>query len=89
MDIFKFFKQDLVLFSIENFAKITGNKKLLKDGAMLKDVYKQYDDAYDTYKFFIEEHWKYVNNKIYSVIDKLSDEEKIEFECDCKDIDWF
>jgi hypothetical protein len=40
MDIFKFFKQDLVLFSIENFAKITGNKKLLKDGAMLKDVYK-------------------------------------------------
>jgi len=32
--------------------------------------------------------WTYVNNRIYGVINKLSDEEKLEFPADCKGFNW-
>ena len=43
---------------------------------------------YDIFKFFIDGDWTYVNNRIYSVLNRLSDEEKVEFNCDVQDIEW-
>lgn len=44
---------------------------------------------YDIFDFFMNGDWIYCNNRIYSVINRLSDEEKVEFGCDVTDIKWF
>lgn len=37
---------------------------------------------HDIFLFFIQGDWTYSNNKIFSVINRLSDVEKKEFNCD-------
>jgi hypothetical protein len=44
---------------------------------------------YDIFEFFINGDWTYVNNRIYSVINCMSDEEKDEFNCDVLKINWY
>lgn len=44
---------------------------------------------YDIFEFFINGDWTYVNNRIYSVINCMSDEEKDEFNCDVLKIHWY
>lgn len=55
----------------------------------MRKIQNKLDDMYDIFDFFIRGEWIYVNNRIYSVISRLSDEEKEEFNCDVLKIHWF
>jgi hypothetical protein len=50
-----------------------------------KDIRKfqgKFRAAKNILNFFIHGKWIYKNDKIYDIINRLSDEEKLEFECD-------
>lgn len=55
---------------------------------MLKKIYQKTDDTLEIFNFFIQGDWHYLNNRIYTLIDKMSPEERAEFNCDCQ-YDWF
>lgn len=40
------------------------------------------------FKFFMDGIWLYENSKFNAVIDCLSPEEKVEFECDIRDVEY-
>jgi len=47
---------------------------------------------YDTlgiFQHFINGDWHFVNENIYPVLNSLSEEEREEFNCDCKNIQWY
>jgi fatty acyl-CoA reductase len=61
----------------------------LKVGAVeLRKVANRLDGMYDIFEFFINGEWIYINDRIYQVINRLSDEEKVEFDCDVNNIVW-
>ena len=55
---------------------------------MLKKVYGKIDDMLEIYRFFIEGDWQYKNARIYGPLDLMSPEERMEFNCDTKTIEW-
>ena len=40
------------------------------------------------FDFFIKGDWHYENKKIYSLINMMSPDEREEFQCDVRDINW-
>ena len=54
----------------------------------LKKVKGRVDGMKDVFDFFINGNWHYENKQIYHVINKLSPEERLEFACDCRQLDW-
>ena len=46
-------------------------------------------DVLDTMQYFYDGDWAFVNENIYKVINVLSEEEREEFNCDCKEIRWY
>ena len=54
----------------------------------LKKTKIRLDAMSSTFDFFINGDWHYENKQIYEVIAKLSEEEKEEFNADCRQINW-
>lgn len=46
------------------------------------------DSMQDLFQFFMNGEWVFVNNRIYSIVNCLSDEEKEDFCCDVQKIVW-
>ena len=59
-----------------------------KDAQQLKVLYIKLYRALGIFEFYVVNDWLFINNNIYPVINKLSDEEKKEFACDFRDIEW-
>lgn len=53
-----------------------------------KKIHERIEMMFERFNFFIRGEWRYLNNHIYSVIDRLSDQEKEEFNCDVLEIHW-
>ena len=41
-----------------------------------------------TFQYFEKGHWKFVNSKIFKVLEQMSKEEHEEFDCDIRKIHW-
>lgn len=63
-------------------------KKLEKNLKDFKMLNSKLTELYAMFEFFITKRWIYVNERIYTVIDKLDPEERKSFACDVKEIDW-
>lgn len=55
---------------------------------MLKQIRAKSNNAVEIMYFFIHGDWRYINNRIYNALEMMSPEERIEFQCDTKTIDW-
>lgn len=89
-DIRKTLFEVLPLRAMELVSKLpTAPKDLAKSAKDLRKVQDRLDGMYDIFEFFINGDWTYCNNRIYSVINCLSDDEKVDFACDVMDINWF
>ena len=51
-------------------------------------AYGKVDSTLGIFEFFMNGNWQYVNQNIYSALDMMTPEEQIEFNCDCRTIDW-
>ena len=60
-----------------------------KNAEMLKKIYQKTDDTLGIFNFFIEGDWHFLNKRIYKLFDRMSPEEREEFNVDCKNYDWF
>lgn len=67
---------------------IPAAKELGKSAMLLRKVQSKVNGMLGIFQFFINGDWTYINNHIYPVISRLSDEEKEEFNCDVLKIDW-
>ena len=65
-----------------------GTEQMKKNVTDLKNIQNRLDNMYEIFLFFTNGEWLYVNKNIYNVINKLSDDEKDEFQCDVTVMDW-
>ena len=86
----KMIGEKIPLIAMENVAKIPlpQLKNMKKGVTQLRKIQNKLDDMYDIFDFFIKGDWIYVNNRIYPLISRMSDEEKEEFNCDVLKIYW-
>lgn len=67
---------------------IVGSRKMKEQVKMLEKINSKIDGTLGIFDFFINGNWQYVNQNIYGALDRMSPEERIEFDCDCKNINW-
>ena len=67
---------------------VVGTKNLKKQAEKMNKLAKKGEGLNDLYAFFIDGNWKFENKKITKLIDMLSPEEKVEFGCDIRNLDW-
>ena len=72
-----------------HYAQYFGKKQLRDNVKLLKKVHGKVDSTLTIFDFFINGNWQYVNQNIYSALERMSPEEQIEFNCDTKKIDWY
>lgn len=67
---------------------VKGAKNLKKGAQQLKKIHEKLEGMYDIFEFFINGDWTYINNHVYTLINRMSDQEKEEFNCDVLKIEW-
>jgi len=67
---------------------IIGTKSLKNTVKMFEMVVEKTEGLESVMNFFINGDWHYENKKIFSVLDKLSPEERTIFNCDVRKINW-
>jgi hypothetical protein len=65
-----------------------GTPEMVAQVERLKNIYKKTDDTLEIFEFFINGNWQFQNKRIYGVLDKMSPQERIEFNCDCRQYEW-
>ena len=53
------------------------------------DVQSKIKDVIEIFEHFINGDWHFINENIYPVLNSLSEEEREEFNADCKTIEWY
>jgi len=66
-----------------------GTEQLKKQAKDLKKIETKFNSSVSVFEFFIFGDWKIENKKIYKLTDMLSPEEKAEFQCDIRTVDWY
>lgn len=61
---------------------LSATKPIAKGAKDLRQVQERLAGMYEVFEFFINGAWTYRNDNIYSVLNRLSDEEKESFDCD-------
>lgn len=56
--------------------------------SMLNKIAQKVEGTSALFEFFMQGDWRYENKKIYKLINLMSQEERLEFQCDCKSINW-
>ena len=72
----------------KTFARITGNKKLLKSAQMLDTAQKKIQEMQSLFHFFITNTWIFESKIDEAILRQMSPEEKKEFRFDMQEINW-
>jgi hypothetical protein len=65
-----------------------GTKQLKKQSEELQKIKNKIDGTVGIFEFFFFGDWQYENKKIYKLLGMLSPEEREEFDCDIRRVDW-
>jgi hypothetical protein len=76
------------MYDLVSQLPVIGSPEMREDVNSLKKNKNRVDAMSSTFDFFINGNWLYENKQIYEVIDKLSAEERMEFNADCRTMDW-
>ena len=84
-----YMSEKLPLKMLEYVAKLPFATTKIKEQSALFNKYSQLlSSMIKQFDFFIKGDWHYENKKIYKLINMMSPEERGEFQCDVRDIDW-
>jgi len=67
---------------------IVGSKKLKNAAKTLLTVQSKIENSLNTFQFFLQGNFMFENKEIYNITSKMSPEERAEFHCDCRVIEW-
>ena len=76
------------MLDVVSHLPVVGNQKMRENVTTLKKINSRLEGMSDTFTFFIKGNWLYENKQIYEVINKMSPEERVEFNADCREMRW-
>jgi hypothetical protein len=86
----KLIYEDLPISLMEFVAQlpVVGTPALKNAASKLKKMSVKINGMLHVFEFFMKGDWRYENQNIYKLIDRLSPEEKLEFHCDAQAFEW-
>lgn len=69
-------------------APLVGSEELQKKVQGLMKVRERIQGSFGLFEFFMNGDWRYFNRKLYKLTAMLSPEEREEFQCDCRRVDY-
>jgi hypothetical protein len=67
---------------------IVGSPKMREQAKSLGKIVDKIDGTLGLFKFFMDGGWLYENFKFNPIIEMLSPQERVEFECDVRDVEY-
>ena len=76
------------LFSYASNLPMIGSQKMRENAQQLEKAIGRIDGMLGIFKFFMDGGWLYENYKMNPIIELLSPQERVEFECDVRDVEY-
>jgi hypothetical protein len=76
------------LFSYASNLPMIGSQKMRENAQQLEKAIGRIDGMLGIFKFFMDGGWLYENYKMKPIIELLSPQERVEFECDVRDVEY-